>query len=638
MKNLQDCSNIRPYLVKYIHCTFFPILSVELGKYGRITSLRNVEQKYKRRREYYEILHKKQSKIINIISNIRLLAFAAAVTLAILAFTTGYPIIYTALAAVALIIFIYLVIRHDKFINNRKYSIILSGINTDSLKRLQGEWSGFADDGRDFSDDGHPFSQDLDIFGSRSLFQMINTAVTFKGRLLLKNMLAGKPGTAETISLRQEAIAELAGKLAWRQRFQAEALNVSKEMNNPESLIEWAADFEEQYRKPWVIAAIRLIPAVTLILCVLSFALHLIPFYIPVILLFAQLASLSVKKKNRYKTFAIADSYADDLRVYYKMLCRIEKTTFVSEYLMNIKNSMNSKGGLTPSKQLDKLSRIIDSMSNRHTPFYIIFNTFALWDYQNMVSLAKWKQNCGSCVQSWLDAAAAFEALSSLAILNHDNPEWSKPSFAKGNDTVFEAKKLGHPLIASGRIRNDLHIINPEKVLLITGSNMSGKSTLLRTAGINLVLAYAGAAVCAETFHASIMDIYTCIRVSDNLGKSISSFYAELLRIKEIVNAAALGGKIFFLLDEIFKGTNSRDRHTGARVLISKLSGTAAIGLVSTHDLELCSLEDENKRIRNYHFQEYYKDGSIHFDYMLRLGASTTSNAIYLMKMAGIDV
>ncbi|HWJ02256.1 MAG TPA: DNA mismatch repair protein, partial [Verrucomicrobiae bacterium] len=175
--------------------------------------------------------------------------------------------------------------------------------------------------------------------------------------------------------------------------------------------------------------------------------------------------------------------------------------------------------------------------------------------------------------------------------------------------------------------------------ILITGSNMSGKSTLLRTAGLNLVLAYTGAPVCAENFRCSVMRVYTCMRVTDNIEQSISSFYAELLRIKTIVQAARERGQVFFLLDEIFKGTNSQDRHTGAKILIKQLSKQGAMGMVSTHDLELSELEKESKgQIRNYHFREYYENDQIRFDYLLRSGPSTTRNALYLIKLAGIEL
>jgi len=196
---------------------------------------------------------------------------------------------------------------------------------------------------------------------------------------------------------------------------------------------------------------------------------------------------------------------------------------------------------------------------------------------------------------------------------------------------------MGHPLLINTCVANSLKFEPPENILLITGSNMSGKSTLLRTVGINLVLAYAGGNVCAKTFKCSIMDIYTCMRVNDDLEKNISSFYAELLRIKMIVNAVEEGQTVFFLLDEIFKGTNSIDRHTGAKALIMKLSKAKVLGLVSTHDLELGDLEKESNKVKNYHFQESYKDNEIYFDYKLRPGVSTTRNAAFLMKMAGIE-
>jgi DNA mismatch repair ATPase MutS len=320
------------------------------------------------------------------------------------------------------------------------------------------------------------------------------------------------------------------------------------------------------------------------------------------------------------------------------MMKRFEKHNFKSSHIKKIKDGIKNKKGLEVFKQIDKLSSIIDSISNRRNLFYAFFNILALWDFQNIIALERWKQKSGHLLKKWFDALGKIEALASLAVIRFENPEWVMPSICEENETILAAKDIGHPLLTGKRIYNDFTIDNKIKVLLITGSNMSGKSTLLRTAGINLVLAYAGAPVCARWFQASLMEINTCMRVSDNLGENISSFYAEILRIKKIVTEADTGRRVFFLLDEIFKGTNSLDRHTGAKVLINKLCLTNSIGLVSTHDLELCELERENDKIINYHFQEYYKDGRIYFDYKLRPGPSTTRNARYLMHLAGIDV
>jgi DNA mismatch repair ATPase MutS len=306
--------------------------------------------------------------------------------------------------------------------------------------------------------------------------------------------------------------------------------------------------------------------------------------------------------------------------------------------LKKIKEGMCNRKGVLAYKQVDRLSKIIDSISSRHGSFYFIMNILTLWDYQNMISLERWRKESGGFLKAWLEAIGKIEALSSLAIIRYDNPEWVVPKISESEKPEFEAKSMGHPLLRGNRVENDLSTNIPDRILLITGSNMSGKSTLLRTAGINLVLAYTGAPVCARKFTASIMEIHTCMRVSDDLSRNISSFYAELLRIKNIVKEAETGKSLFFLLDEIFKGTNSIDRHTGARVLIQKLNGLNCIGLVSTHDLELGDLEKSSDKIKNYHFEEYYKDDRIHFDYKLRNGVSKTRNAVYLMKMAGIDI
>jgi DNA mismatch repair ATPase MutS len=252
--------------------------------------------------------------------------------------------------------------------------------------------------------------------------------------------------------------------------------------------------------------------------------------------------------------------------------------------------------------------------------------------------LEAWKEQAGRSLNTWLQALGDFEALASLAVIAHDYPNWCIPEVEE-TPPYLKASQMGHPLLTEDRVCNDLAILPQAGILLITGSNMSGKSTLLRTAGVNLVLAYAGAPVCAAAFRCSLMRIYTCMRVNDNLEQSISSFYAELLRIKMIVAAAKQATRpVFFLLDEVFKGTNSQDRHTGAKILIKQLKRLGAVGLVSTHDLELAELAAESKGIINYHFREYYQNDRIHFDYKLRPGVSTTRNALYLIKLAGIDI
>jgi len=593
---------------------------------------------YKKRKDTYDRLFQKQSKASNHLSNFRLLVIAAGIAAAIFLYVTKNYILLLGVAIATLILFICLVFRHEKLIKNMEYSSLLSKINEDSVRRCNGEWNQFPDDGKEFLDENHPYSYDLDIFGTNSLFQFINTAKTYTGRHILKTLLTHCPANSSDIQQRQEAVEELAEKLGWRQRFLAEALMAKNSMQNPEELFAWVNKRNPFFMKPWVIHLTRLVPAVTVLLLLTSLLTGRISFYIPAFMLIVQFILLAVNRKERERNFLLAKKYSEDIKVYYHMIKQFENEKFSSNFMNELKSGMLNSEKKTACRQIDKLSKIVENLKSRSNAFYLVFNILFLWDFHNLILLEKWKEKSGPFLKAWIEAIGNVEALASLAILRFDNPEWAMPEIVVDRECIFEAKNMGHPLLTGHRVNNDLQILSPVRTLLITGSNMSGKSTLLRAAGINLVLAYAGAPVCADFFRLSIMQIHTCMRISDNLRKSISSFYAELLRIKTIVLEAGKGKNVFYLLDEIFKGTNSRDRHLGAKVLIQKLCTTKSIGMVSTHDLELCGLEKENKAVKNYHFQEYYNDNKICFDYKLRPGASTTRNAIYLMKLAGIDV
>ncbi|MDF2591247.1 MAG: mismatch repair protein MutS [Clostridia bacterium] len=600
--------------------------------------MKAAKQMYERRKENYGKLLQKQKKVEKGISNLRLGVFTAGICDAVFAYLTHSYIVSAAIFVALIVIFLYLVINHERLIVRIKYSSLLLDINNSSLKRMNGEWNKFADAGEDFVNDSHNYSSDLDIFGKNSLFQWINTAKTFTGREKLRDLLSEVIGDSNAIKIRQEAINELAAMIGWRQRFLAEGMATTEKIHNPEELIKWGKESNEFFRKPWVIAFIRICPIVTILLVTAGYIMNKIPDYLPATALLIQFGLISYKVRERYRMFGIFEKYNVDLRVYYKMLRLLEKRKFNSTLINNIKDNIRNNTKQEAFKQVDKLSSIVDSISNRRNLFYIIFNTLTLWDFQSMIALERWKRESGHFLKDWFDNVGRIEAMASLAVIGFENPDFVIPKIYEGGDSAFETMGLGHPLIIENRIHNDVAVDGNVKVLLITGSNMSGKSTLLRTTGINLVLAYAGAPVCATSFRTSIMSICTCMRIKDNLEENISSFYAELLKIKKIVSESQSGTRVFFLLDEIFRGTNSEDRHAGAKVLINKLSMTNSIGLVSTHDLELCDLEQKNDKIVNYHFQEYYEDGKIHFDYKLRQGPSTTRNALHLMRLAGIDV
>ncbi len=592
------------------------------------------ESKYNELKQKYQAMIERQTRTINLISNGRLVVFLIAAALGIYFITKkNYGLLGWDLG-VFLVLFIPLIILHDHYFNKREYAIVLLKINEASLKRIHGEWNTFTDNGAEFFDDNHNYSQDLDIFGPGSLFQFINTTITYLGRFKLRNFLIAPTRSNEEIINRQEAVQELAQKLDWRQQYLAEGM-LESTMHDPQALFLWANSIEDFYRNPRVIFVFRLMPVITIIIGVLTFINPDPRYYSLIAALVIQFALLKINANQRGDILGVAYKFTENIKAYHKMLILIEQEEYSSRHLLHLKNRLKSQG-LTAGEQIRKLEKIEEAIANRQNQLYIFFNIVLLLDYQFVFALEKWKEKSGNNLRVWLDIIGEFEALSSLAVLSYDYPEWRTPQILV-EGPVFAAEEMGHPLLMNSGVANNLKFAPPENILLITGSNMSGKSTLLRTVGINLVLAYAGGNVCAKMFKCSIMDIYTCMRINDNLEKSISSFYAELLRIKMIVKAVEEGQTIFFLLDEIFKGTNSIDRHTGAKVLIKKLSKAKLLGLVSTHDLELGDLEKESNQIKNYHFQEYYHNNEIRFDYKLRPGVSNTRNAAFLMRMAGIE-
>lgn len=599
--------------------------------------MKNIEHQYLKRKSCYERLLKKQTQTINFISALRLIIFISSIGFAIFFYTIKKYYLSNIILSLLGILFIALINRHSRLKYNKKCSTMICEINESSLKRLKGEWKGFEDAGEDFINNDHNYSKDLDIFGKGSLFQYINSANTYLGRKKLKEILAAPNYNIEEIYNRQEAVKELSVNLGWRQRFMAEGKIATERKENPELLFKWGKEVSSLLCSRMFIVMSRVLPAVTIGIILIYFSVGNIPYYFPLIPIAIQAIILKINATESNELSNLVYKYKKDIEAYSKMLSLIEKKKFKSKYLIKLKENLIGEGKLTATEQINKLSRLANLISDRANFFYHVINVITLWEYHCLIRLELWKKESGEHIEQWLNVIADIEVLSSLSIPKHDYPEWAMPQI-KEYTLIFNSKNMGHPLLTKKRVCNDLEIGKAESILLITGSNMSGKSTLLRTAGINLVLAYTGAPVCAESFCCSIMNIYTCMRISDNLEENISSFYAELLRIRQLIDATKRKEPVFFLLDEIFRGTNSKDRHTGARVLIEKLSKENALGLISTHDLELADIEERNSKVKNYHFREYYKDNEINFDYKLRLGVSTTRNAIYLMRMAGIEI
>ncbi|MFL0198066.1 MutS family DNA mismatch repair protein [Clostridium sp. WILCCON 0269] len=598
--------------------------------------MNNPYNNYTSNLETYKNLIEEQNKSITIIQYLRLFTLIIGVSVTYYTFDIKNYLISIIIFIFSLAIFIYLVIQYNKEIKQKKYSVALKNINEAALKRLNGQWKNFQDDGDEFRHKEHCYSEDLDIFGQSSLFQWINGSKTFMGREILKSRLTNPLKTPSDINMTQQSLQELAVDLKWRQLFEAEGMVISYKPIDPKELYEWGKDRNELYIKPLLILLVKLLPSLTLLLMILSYFTSLVNFRLPYFMLILQLVLLFIGVRKRNAAFSSLYKYKNSIFTYSRLLDLIEKKDFKSSYLNQLKNDLLVSKDASAVKAIKKFSSIYNKVSDRKNMLSIILNMLFLWDYQCMIAFEKWRTASGKNLEKWFNIIGQFEALNSISNIIYDNPNWAMPLISNRN-FIIKAGDLGHPLLDNAKVCNNITIDTKQNILLITGSNMSGKSTFLRTVGINLVLSYIGAPVCAKKFECSLMEIFTCMRTRDDLENNISSFYAEILRIKMIVENARKNKKIFFLLDELFKGTNSIDRHEGARALIKQLGRQGASGLISTHDLELCSLQQEYPRIKNYHFQEYYSNNELKFDYKIREGVSTTRNAQYLIKLAGID-
>ncbi len=594
---------------------------------------RAAEAYEKRKNEYsgkLEAVKKRSDRV----SFLRLLAFITAAALAGFGIYSGRSEYHLAALSPA-VAFIFLVFHHMRLTEAIGYLSNMVTINDKGLQRLAWEWDSFPEKGDLYSGPDHPYSMDLNIFGRGSLFQHINATVTYGGEQALASLLSGQTDFA-SVSERQESTKELSVKLHWRQRFQATGMGDESEKVNPAGLLAWAKDRQDRLKYP---DFMMLLPPVTVFMFILYYFGSL-PLQVPLLLLAVQFIIVLITGKKIHKHFDATELAAGRLKQYAALLKCIEREPFDSSRLRRLQENLT--GGTIPaSRQVRKLAGIVELSQFRYTQPVVYFpvNILLLWDLFTYRKLAQWKLTSGTCVESWLDAISEFEVNSSLAGLAYENPNWAYPEVVP-KPPAFRASAMGHPLIKpDNRVCNDVRMPSSGTALIITGSNMSGKSTLLRTVGINLVLAYAGSPVCAAELETAFLPVYSKMTVVDDLARGVSTYYAELERIKTIVEAAGTGKPMIYLLDEILKGTNSRDRILGTRAVVRKLTRYPTLGMLTTHDLELAALEDENPDlIKNYHFEDQIENGKIRFDYKLKPGVSTSTNAIALMKIVGIDL
>lgn len=545
--------------------------------------------------------------------------------------------LYVAIAAIILFItFVKLVYRD---IDNRAALLHVNHmilINEAELKAVEGDFYQFGC-GNEHIPKDHYYANDLDIFGHASLFQLLNRTTSEMGSHQLASWLTD-PASTEEIPKRQEAIRELKEKLLWRQELQAYGRETIIRQTTLSRLRSWLNEPPVFIHfKPWQWLR-YVLPAIILSVVILAIfkLIHLNLLYL-FLLLYAIIA-FQINKLIAPLHEKLS-KMVDELDILSQSINLVEKEIFHTDLLSVLKENFVSSQR-PASKNIGQIKKILDRLDIRYNIVLSApLNLLLLWNLQQVLDLEKWKKKHIPDVDKWFQTLGIFEALSSLATLHFNNPGWIFPSINQEHFFI-EASGLGHPLInKSKRINNYIGIQQSGYIMLVTGSNMAGKSTYLRSVGINVVLAMAGAPVCATAFVFSPVQLLTSMRIADNLEESTSTFYAELKKLKHIIEKVNNGEKVFVLLDEILRGTNSLDRHTGSVALIKQLIRHKASAIIATHDLGLADLQKifpEN--ILNFHFDVQVKQDELFFDYELKPGVCTSMNASILMKKIGIEL
>jgi hypothetical protein len=588
---------------------------------------------YKSRAEEFGAQAERLQKLSNRLSMGRLIAFAGGLVL----FVALSPVsVIAAIAALvaSLILFAWLVIRHEMAERQKKRFRHLEEINKLEIRCLVGDFSGYKN-GEEYTERDHPYTYDLDIFGRTSLFQLICRTTSKPASDILAGYLK-QPATEAEIMSRQEAMEELKPMTGWRQELITIGYQNAGAGNDPSAIMKWLGSddlFRNRGREKTVIGCLSILSVVSFALVISGLPTVLLApvFTVNFIIYFTRFRKIT-------KLHEQVSRSSDLLRTYSSTIGMIEKETFRAGKLKMLQGSF--RGESNASWQVRTLARLVNRLDSRLNVLVSIpLNLLFFTDIRFCLALEEWKGRHAARIPGWFATMAEFEALSSLANLAYNNPSWVFPEIVPDFFT-FRALNMGHPLIPEKRrINNDFESSGHGKTVLITGSNMSGKSTFLRTCGINTVLALAGAPVCASSFSLSHARIHSSMRISDSLEENISSFYAELRRLRCVITEAEKDPRVFLLLDEILRGTNSDDRFTGSVALIKQLTGYGTVAMVATHDLRLAGLsKDIQVKIDNYHFDVKISGDELFFDYKLTPGVCSSFNASLLMKKMGIKV
>lgn len=603
------------------------------------------------------------------VAGARLAVVVMGVIAAAVAYRTDAVTPFIGLLAVP--VFIVLAVVHERVLRAKARAQRAIAHVVRGIARIDDTWRGKGTTGERFVDDAHPFAADLDLFGRGSVFELLCTARTREGEARLAHYLTRPPDDAAQIRARQGAVRELAPLLDLREEIDALAAHVTEhaarapsstshglaasfgsdaavlavkpvsvaqsQSHVDNSLLAWAA--RPSTLPAWTLPAAALFVTTSIVAIALD-VLDVVPRFVPLIALAAQAAFAGAVRKHTRAVLDGVDRANDELKVLAELLARVEGATFQAALLVSLQERLRAVGE-PPSRVVARLTKHIDRLHQQQNQFFLPIAALLLWRTVHAALIARWRSWAGPKLPDWIDVVAEVEALLSLSAYAYEHPDDPEPAIVDGAPQL-RCVALGHPLLPHGGVRNDVTLGGDEapRLYVVSGSNMSGKSTFLRSIGVNAALALAGGRVRAQAMTVSPMAMGATLRVQDSLEKGASRFYAEISRLQVIITLAReRNGRVLFLVDELLAGTNSRDREVGGAAILQGLVSHGSIGLATTHDLALASVADAlGARARNVHFQDVLEGERVVFDYKLRDGVVQRSNALALMRAVGLDV
>ncbi|MGI8634224.1 MAG: MutS-related protein [Segetibacter sp.] len=507
-------------------------------------------------------------------------------------------------------------------------------INNDELSIIAADYYN-REDGLSYLPHEHPYAGDIDLFGAASLYQYINRCTSEQSKKLLSKVLL-EASEKEVITARQAAAKSLAPYFEWRQKLQSAGMANPLTLNTEKKVKSWVS-----MQKPLQHSFWKVLPLIFTVITITTLGAYLLDWITASafwLLIFVYFIIAKYTSSKVIETYLALSKIEGEIKTIEQQLQLVEELPASSSLLHSYKDLLVTKGNGTEGiKELKEILRRFDFRLNLIV--FMILNTFFLWDVRQANRLNNWKDKYSLSVRDWFDILSNIELINTIATLTVNHPDWVFPSITDDHFTLL-GEQIGHPLIdETKRVTSSFTTSGTGKVAIITGSNMAGKSTFLRSVAVNLVLAQMGAPVCATAFTFSIVKLYSSMRIADNLAENTSTFYAELKKLKSIIDQVKRHEKIFVLLDEILRGTNSLDRHTGSEALVKQLIKEQAVAVIATHDVELANLQEEYaSAISNYHFDVQVEGEELYFDYKLKRGICQSMNASLLMKKIGIEM